>query len=214
MRGPFLAAIALAALGLAWMARQLRKQFGDTFRHLIRPREARISSAIAIAFASVLLACSGLLLFLIAGSTRYGRFEPGSGVASLPVAIEQTGGRNRILVRDLPASPGFATQFEGRWFAVCARRVTWHGPLAWIGFAPLLRPERVLSADERSDLASPARIRSVSLSDDHLFEALLAGPAGRIGLWTYEELRSPWRPVTAGTSEALFSERGTITVSE
>ena len=212
MKGPFLTAVGLALLGLWMLGREARRFLRDDTRYASNPREARLSSLAAIGLALVLLALAGGVIGLAAGVSRYHPFDA-AGPPALTVRVAAEGEAFRIVLSGLErrsASSPLAGVLEPGWFSIVADKVLWRAPFRWAGFPDAMRPRAVLWARARSDLASADRIRRIEFSSDSFFERLLRGPAAGLGVWSLEEMRTPWRPLKAGSNEYLFSETGTV----
>jgi hypothetical protein len=213
LKGPFLTAAALALLGLWMLGREVRRFLRDDTRYASNPTEARRSSVAAAAIALVLLTLAGGVIGLGAGVSRYRPFDAPDPPA-LTVTVANDGGSYRIALVEHEPGSGSSTLavVEPGWFSIVADEVLWHAPFRWAGFPSSMRPRAVLWARARSDLAHADRIRRIEFSSDALFERFLRGPASTPGLWSLAEIRTPWRPVRTGSSEYLFSEKGTAVV--
>jgi hypothetical protein len=210
--GPFVCFLALTAAGGFLLQRHARRWARDAFRHALNPREARLSSLSGLAIGLLLLACAGAVLGLIAGLSRYSPLE-GKAPPALTVVLETSGEGARLALRGIPPSPRFEPVIGKGWFSISARTIAWRGPLRWIGFADSFRPVAVLTAPAREDLSDAGKIRRTALAPGNLFEAVLDGPVSRLGLWRVGELRTPWRPIRAGSSECLFTEGGAVVLA-
>lgn len=213
MSTPILAALVIALIGLVMIGREARRVLREDFRYLSNPREAKRSALAAAVLGLVLLAMAGGLIALLAGLSRYMPLEDGPTPA-VTVAVEpHRSGGWRVSFPQHPTNLTMGPmRTEGDWFSIVADKVVWKGPLRWVGFRDALRPSALIATKRQEDIVRPEAITRQPISADNLFEHVVAGPLTRIGLCAFTEIRTPWRPVKAGSREYLFTEGGAAAV--
>jgi nitrogen fixation protein len=210
---PLLVALVVALIGLVMLGREARRVLQNDFRYLSNPKEARRSALAAAAIGLVLLIVAGGLFGLLAGLSRYMPVEDGPTPAVIVSIEAHRSGGWRISFPEHPPNVTMGPmRVEGEWFSIVADKVAWRGPLRWAGFRDALRPCALIATKRQEDIANPAAIVRLPISADNQFERWVAGPLSRIGVCTFTEIRTPWRPVRPGSREYLFSAGGAVAV--
>jgi nitrogen fixation protein len=193
------------------LGRGARRVLREDFRYASDPKEARRSAFAGAATGLALIVLAGGLISLLAGLSRYIPLEDGPTPAVIVSLDPHRSGGWRVSFPEHPANVTMAPiTVDGEWFCILAEKVVWQGPLRWAGFPDALRPAAVLTAKQREDIARPSAIRRLPISEENFFERVAAGPLTRVGLCSFRETRTPWRPMRAGKREYLFTESGAI----